>query len=168
MRTKANAIWADMMRRCYNEKSLKRWPTYVGTTVCADWHDFEVFEKWFDTHYREGYELDKDLLAGDTRCYCPERCVFVPQWLNKFLTSSGQKDRALPTGVSLSNERYKARVRHPFKGQEHVGYFNSIEEARNAYLARKCEILSELRPHLDAIDLRLYNAVLTKIQGILL
>ncbi len=166
MRTKANAIWADMMRRCYDEKSLQRWPTYRGTTVCPEWHDFNVFEKWFDEHYAEGFELDKDLLAEGARCYCPELCVFVPQWLNKFLTSFEQKKgRDLPTGVCRRSTYYRARGRHPFKGEVQIGYFPTIDEAHAAYINHKCSVLDELRPALDKIDTRIYNAILSKLQG---
>lgn len=73
--------------------------------------------------------MDKDMLAAGSKIYSPATCIFIPQWLNKFMTSFEQKEgRELPTGVYRRNAYYRARGRHPFK--EEV----QIEEAREAYL----------------------------------
>lgn len=157
----ARALWSAILRRCYSEESLARWPTYRGVSVCEEWHSFSAFKKWYNLHYKEGFELDKDLLGTS---YCPETCVFIPQWLNKLLTSFDQKERALPTGVSLHGKGYKARVRHPFKGQIHLGSFSSVDEARTAYVTGKIRVVKSLKERLMEIDHRLYEALLEKIE----
>ena len=165
MRTRAKAVWDGMMRRCYNAKSLEKWPTYVGATVCPEWHDFKVFNTWFEAHYVEGFDLDKDILSEGCKIYSPATCIFIPQWLNKFMTSFEQKEgRELPTGVYRRNAYYRARGRHPFKGEVQIGYFPTIEEAREAYLRHKRAVLQELRPQLDAIDTRIYHNLLSKLK----
>ena len=157
----ARTLWSAILRRCYSEESLARWPTYRGVTVCEEWHSFSAFKKWYNLYYKEGFELDKDLLGSN---YCPETCIFVPQWLNKLLTSFGQKDRVLPTGVSCHGKGYKARVRHPFEGQLHLGSFPSIDEARAAYLKGKLDVVRSLEKQLNVIDSRVYETVLRKVR----
>ena len=159
------AYWSGILRRCYSEESLVRWPSYRGTTVCEEWHSFSAFKQWFLTNYKEGWDLDKDVLANDSKVYSPATCVFIPQWLNKFMTSFKQKEgRELPTGVYRRNTYYRARGRHPFKGEIQIGYFPTIEEAREAYLRHKRTVLQELRPQLDAIDTRIYPNMLSKLK----
>lgn len=88
------------------------------------------------------------MLADDSKVYSPATCVFIPQWLNKFMTSFKQKEgRELPTG-----------------GEIQIGYFPTIEEAREAYLRHKRTVLQELRPQLDAIDTRIYPNMLSKLK----
>ena len=109
--------------------------------------------------------MDKDVLADGSKVYSPATCVFIPQWLNKFMTSFKQKEgRELPTGVYRRNTYYRARGRHPFKGEIQIGYFPTIEEAREAYLRHKRTVLQELRPQLDAIDTRIYPNMLSKLK----
>lgn len=100
-----------------------------------------AFKQWFLTNY-------KDMLAAGSKIYSPATCIFIPQ-----------EGRELPTGV------YRARGRHPFKGEVQIGYFPTIEEAREAYLRHKRAVLQELRPQLDAIDTRIYHNLLSKLQG---
>ena len=65
----------EMMRRCYNEKSVM-YPTYgaVGIEVCEEWHDRNNFRKWCKQNgYVKGLRLNR---IDATKDYCPENCVF--------------------------------------------------------------------------------------------
>lgn len=75
--TKAYAVWNDMIRRCYSEKSLKKSPTYYDVSVCDDWHNFQVFSSWFAANYIQGCELDKDIKINGNKVYSPKTCIFA-------------------------------------------------------------------------------------------
>lgn len=65
----------EMMRRCYNEKSVA-YKDYgsKGIKVCEEWHDREVFRKWCnDNGWNKNLRLNRIDAAKD---YCPENCVF--------------------------------------------------------------------------------------------
>lgn len=72
-------VWSNMIARCYCPKFQKRHPSYVGVTVCDDWHNFQKFAKWFNEHHIEGFQLDKDIKQKGVKnkVYSPETCVFV-------------------------------------------------------------------------------------------
>ena len=79
-RTPAYQCWRDMLKRCYDEKSLIRAPTYAGCSVCDEWHDFQNFAKWFDNHYPDDgqkYDIDKDIRVPGNKVYSPMTCSFV-------------------------------------------------------------------------------------------
>ena len=71
---KGNRVWDDMLRRCYDTKTQGRYPTY---SVAKEWHNFQAFAKWFDDHYIDGYELDKDIKVPGNKVYGPSTCMFV-------------------------------------------------------------------------------------------
>ena len=75
--SKPYAAWSGMIKRCYEEKRLKRNPTYRDCTVCDEWRNFQSFAKWFEKNYIEGYQLDKDILVDGNKIYSPEFCSFV-------------------------------------------------------------------------------------------
>lgn len=72
--------WVNAMARCYEEKSLKKSPSYIGCTVCDEWHYFKNFHEWFlDNFYEingERMMLDKDILIKNNREYSPNACLF--------------------------------------------------------------------------------------------
>ena len=73
----AYSVWHDMLHRCYDEKRQEIQPTYVGCLVHPDWHNFQVFAKWFYENYIDGYHLDKDIKFKGNKIYSAENCVFV-------------------------------------------------------------------------------------------
>jgi hypothetical protein len=84
---KAYKCWNRMLERCYSERWHKSKPTYIGCKVCEDWHNYQVFAKWyFENHPQDGgdYHLDKDLgcYGMNGKIYSPETCIFVPPEIN--------------------------------------------------------------------------------------
>ena len=68
-------IHYEMMRRCYNEKSVA-YKDYgaKGICVCKEWHDREVFRKWCkDNGYIKGLRLER---IDTKRNYEPSNCRF--------------------------------------------------------------------------------------------
>ena len=79
--TKPYTLWYDMLNRCYNVKlHSSKHSTYVGVTVCEEWHNFQNFAKWLEQNYVEGWALDKDLIGGNI--FSPQTCVYTPTEVN--------------------------------------------------------------------------------------
>lgn len=70
-------IWFKMVK----QETYSKFP-YADVTVCKEWHDYNVFEKWYKENvYKipgEKVVLRKDLLVFDNNEYSPEMCVFAP------------------------------------------------------------------------------------------
>lgn len=107
--------WLGMLMRCYNSKTIKRKPTYIGCTVHEEWHSLSKFKEWFDDNYIEGWALDKDLLVKGNRVYGPDTCAFLPPRINTLIAEL-KRDDLLP-GVTkktlpLAENERKPRVRY--------------------------------------------------------
>jgi len=160
--------WASMLMRAYNRKYHARYPTYVGVTVCKEWHSFSAFRAWWLANYTEGFQCDKDLLSVGNREYGPGACIYVPQWLNTLTVDNGASRGELPIGVSLYKKtgRYTARCRNPTTGKlKHLGLFSTPESAHDAWRRYKLELADELKQQMDSIDERIYQNVVTIIMA---
>ena len=154
-------VWKGVLQRCYDTKCQDRHPSYIGVTVCDEWHKFSKFRLWWLEHQVDGYQLDKDLLS-DGKLYSPETCLFVPQWLNAFIIDRRADRGAWPIGVYFNNRdsRFQAQCSNPFtKKNEFLGYFSTPEAAHLAWRTRKLELALELKPKMDSIDQRIYDRV---------
>lgn len=91
-------IHYEMMRRCYNEKSIA-YKDYgaKGIVVCEEWHDRENFRKWsHENGYVKGLRLNRIDSKGN---YTPDNCVF------------GECNKKKPTGESQYHKNVrKTRV----------------------------------------------------------
>ena len=162
LKIKARSYWRAMLQRCYCEKFLEKHPTYQGCYVCEEWLTFSNFLKWFETNYKNGYELDKDLLSSKgNKVYSPETCCFLPHELNGlFCRCNGLRRDGLPIGVRKNNRSYSAVLRKTMNTVR-VGHFHTIEDAFNAYKRAKEAYIKELaKKHYDAgnINKKVYDA----------
>lgn len=151
--------WHSMLRRCYSDKVHNLQPTYIGCSVCQEWHLFSNFKKWFDEHYVEGWCLDKDILVKGNKVYSPETCCFVPNEIN-IIFSHKKRRMNLPRGVTLNKKgKYVARAR--IYGREtRIGQFSSSEEAFNAYkIAKEKWIKIVADKWKDQLDPKVYDAL---------
>ena len=159
--------WANMLKRSHSIKLHAKYPTYSGVKVCEEWRSFMNFRAWWISNQVDGFELDKDLLS-DSAAYCPDACIFVPQWLNTFTTDHGSARGEWPIGVFYQKDagRFRARCSNPVsKKFEHLGLFDTPEAAHLAWLKRKLELALELKPKMDEIDLRIYPRVVEIINN---
>lgn len=53
-------VWSQMLARCYSKSQQAKQPSYVGVTVCDEWHNFQNFAEWYENNKVEGWVLDKD------------------------------------------------------------------------------------------------------------
>ena len=163
----AYQAWTDMLTRVYSAKYRARQPTYSGVSVCDEWHSFMSFRSWWMENQVDGWQVDKDILS-DAGVYSPEKCIFVPAWLNSFTLDSGSARGEYPIGVAFhkSTGKFRAQCCNPMsKKQEHLGLFETPEEAHEAWLAHKLELALELKPKMDSIDLRIYPRVIEIINN---
>lgn len=137
--------WAGMLKRCYSEKYLERYPAYRGCTVASEWLSFSAFKAWMLTQDWQGMVLDKDLAVSGNRVYGPDTCLFIPDWLNAFLSSLTPACRDLPMGVSRKKGRYRARYSRQ-SNPVNLGHFATPEGAHAAYRAYR---LNEIKTWID-------------------
>lgn len=166
--TKPYSTWTAMLQRCYCPKYLSTRPTYVGCSVCSAWLFFPTFNAWFDSHYVEGWALDKDLLVSENKIYSPETCSFVPQSINSLFNDHGRARGEYPIGVYLFKPTGKFKAQLNISGKvKHLGYFNTADEAHQAYLIAKREnVIRVANEWKDKIPTKLYDALLTKAENI--
>lgn len=116
---KSYRSWNNMMTRCYSAK----YPSYQDVEVCKEWLNYSNFEKWFDCNYREGYDLDKDLLEIGNKVYAPDKCMFIPHEINCLICKPHED---ILRGVCWSKEKSKYKC---YVNGRHISYTDTKEEA---------------------------------------
>lgn len=163
----AYSSWKDMINRSCNNKFKEKNPTYSNVSVCEEWRFFSAFRSWWMANQVDEWQLDKDLV-GDGLEYGPDTCVFVPGWLNKFTTNNGASRGSLPVGVSFNNraKKFQSQCCNPTTGSRgYIGLFSDPDEAYIAWKDMKLKIAEDLRSEMDAIDTRIYDGVIRKINN---
>jgi len=158
--TVAYGVWNDLVARCCDAKYKQKYRCYKDCTICKEWLTFSVFKDWFDKHYVDGWQLDKDMLVKGNQIYSPETCCFLPRELNNIYkrTLSG---RTLPQCCRLTDSGKYSVVVRTQKKRIHLGTFNSIEDAFMAYKAKKEEIVRDTaRRYESQLEERVLNALL--------
>ena len=168
--TKCYRTWYDMLRRCYDEKNLKRNPTYVNCKVSESFHNFQNFAKWYyDNYYQiegERMELDKDILVKHNKIYSPETCVFVPETINLLFTKR-QNDRG-ESVIGTSPTKSSKYVVHcsiinPETGKsksKYLGTYDTEIEAFEVYKYYKEKNIKEVADYFkNKIPNKLYNVM---------
>jgi len=91
-------IWYDMKRRCYQpQRACYERYGGRGIRVCPEWHDFETFREWAETHgYREDLSIDRINSNGN---YCPENC----RWVDIYDQSN---NRSININITYNNETH--------------------------------------------------------------
>lgn len=156
-------IWNGMIDRCYSNSFHERCPTYIGCIVCDEWLIASNFKQWFSENYIPTYDLDKDIL-GSGKLYSPETCCFVPKHINYLF--GVKRSNKFGTGVSYHKHTntYTARYRE-LDRRVSLGYYETIEEARNAYKEHKLnyvyKVLNEYYTN-GTIQHNVYTALMNK------
>lgn len=98
----AKQLWQNMLKRCYCASDPRgyygkgvsvetRWLCFAN--FLEDISSIENFELWLtgQKDSLEKYNLDKDYLYKDNKVYSKETCIFLPESLNKSMTSRTNK-----------------------------------------------------------------------------
>lgn len=129
--------WASMIKRCYSKIQESRSPSYEGCKVCEEWLYFSNFRAWMVEQDWEGKELDKDILVPGNKVYSPNTCIFVDKRTNSFIIECTKSRGEYPIGAKFVKHVGKfAAVCNNVQTskQEHLGYFDTPEEAHIAWL----------------------------------
>lgn len=160
----AYGCWSDMIRRCYYERELIRYPTYRGCSVCPEWQCFQAFAEWYINHpfFGLGYNLDKDILVKGNKVYSPETCCLVPYEINMLLCDSGKTRGKCVIGVSFHkrDKNYSANV--SIGGRlKYLGGYATEEEASAAYVVGKEALMKTVANEWRGkIEERAYHALM--------
>lgn len=166
VRTRAYRVWFSMLKRCYGKGTSYR-PDYEGCTVDLHWHTFSNFKYFYDKFYFDGAELDKDLLFLGNKVYSKERCVFIPQWLNTFITVRTNKASPYPIGVSAASKSNKFQAAIKCNGEnKHLGLFSSPYDAHLAWYDAKLKIAYGYKEICDFLHPDLHSGVIKKLESL--
>lgn len=160
-------FWKNMITRSYSNYTHNLQPTYIGTIVCDEWKYISNFKEWFFLNYKEGYQLDKDIIDGTSKIYSPQTCAFVPSLINSCVLSSETSE--YPLGVSY-HKKHKDMIKErskPYESlirkygrQKTIGTYSTPEEAHKAWQIAKRDYLLEL------IDKYKNDVIVEVIQGL--
>ena len=142
-RCKYYTAWIGMLGRCYSNKYLESYPTYIGTSVCSEWLSATAFKKWMEQQDWQGKCLDKDIVVPKSKLYSPETCAFVLEATNNFVLARDASRGEYPIGVNLCKRtgKYYASCKNHFTGKkENLGLFLTPEEAHEAWRKRKHDL----------------------------
>lgn len=143
--TKPYSYWKAMMCRCYCEAKNKYTTAYNNVKVCKEWHNYQIFAKWFEENYYEVENqtmcLDKDILGKHKHLYSSETCIFVPQEINGLFVLGKSSHTNLPIGVYHDKRRNKYTSQC---GGKHFGYADNPHEAFLIYKSAKENIIKEM------------------------
>jgi len=147
--------WVDILLRCYDKEQQEKSPSYKGCSVHPDWHNFQVFAKWFEENYVEGFEIDKDILVKGNKIYGPSTCCFVPKEINLLITVKRKRMSSLPTGLTKIGDKFMVSVNSKYKG-----IYTTQEEASQVYKSEKGKEIKILADKFKRqLTLRCYNAL---------
>lgn len=142
--------WYGMLTRCFSAAYQEKYPTYKGCTVTPEWMKYSAFHDWAILRHHDGMHLDKDILVPGNKHYSPDACVFIPHWLNSFVSNMKKKPRDLPMGVHRSKKKFGARFGCRETGV-FIGSFGTAEQAGAAYMAyRGPEIAKRIKIYKDS------------------
>tara|TARA_B100001105_G_C22327582_1_gene415405 strand:- start:440 stop:1048 length:609 start_codon:yes stop_codon:yes gene_type:complete len=155
--------WYSILRRCYSTVYQKKQPTYKDCYVCEEWLTFSNFKSWMEKQDWEGKSLDKDILFEGNKEYHPDKCVFVPQKVNNFLTDRSNHRGSYPLGVTKikTGKAYLSSCQNPFTGERgYIGCYDNPEEAHWAYRVTKYRYAQLLADTLE--DVRVAKALVKR------
>lgn len=133
-------LWWHFLQRCYNRKVQEKHPTYIGCEASENFKNYSYFYEWAreQTGFgQKGFELDKDLILKGNKIYSEDVCLFLPSSLNLLLTSRKNLRGSLPVGVSFHRNGFQAQCCTNKTSARSLGYFDTPEEAFQAYKQAK-------------------------------
>lgn len=145
--TKTWKVWYNMIDRCTNEK-CKDYCYYGarGINVCDRWLVYDNFVNDMG-EAPKGKSLDRINSDGN---YEPFNC----RWATKTEQNQNRSYNIKGFTWNKNHKKYEAKIKKDGKKMV-LGYFDTADEARNAYLASKSLLYS--RDYLPEIARRLHS-----------
>ena len=165
IKTKEYQLWKDMLARCYNERRLSLYPTYLGCSVSENFKDFQFFAEWCgkQTGFNlDDWHLDKDILVKGNKVYSENTCVFIPREINNLLNSHEVRRGLYPIGVHYDKDRslFSAQIRLDNRCKK-LGRYATKDEAYSAYkVAKEKHVKIIADKYKGTIDENVYEALL--------
>lgn len=163
--SEAYTCWRNMIKRCYDPNEHIKHPTYKDCKVCDEWLCFINFLNWFNAYYKDGWQLDKDILIKGNKIYSPDTCCFVPSEINSLFTKRQNHRGNTPIGVKCckAERRFKECYKASFTRDTtkvYLGSFKTQDEAFNAYKTAKEQYIKEIADkYKDQLESRTYEAL---------
>ncbi len=158
-------IWNDLLRRCCDHKYQQRQPTYLGCSISDGFKNYSYFHDWCQRQIgfgQEDFQLDKDFLIKGSKIYSEDTCLFLPRELNALMNYYRARRESLPLGITTQNGRFRAQCYRGKSVSRHLGYFDTPEEAFQAYKqAKEAYIKAQAEKWKALIDPRAYAALMT-------
>lgn len=158
-------IWSKLLKRCYDQKTQEKHPTYIGCTVSKEWYDYQNFAEWFYNHPYSalGYHLDKDILTHGNKIYSPKTCCLIPRELNNLFTDRRNHRGEYPQGVSLHKPSGKYLAHVMTNGvKKHLGCFTCPNEAHRVYKkAKEAHVKTKAIEWQDRIARDVFDALMS-------
>ena len=142
-------IWYGMLKRCYDPKYQEKHTTYKGCKVDDYLLNFQHMAEWINKNYYEipdeRMHLDKDILCKGNKIYSRDKCIFVPEGINKLFTKCDNARGENPIGVSLtSSGNYQVHCRNAYGKSVYLGSYLTKEEAFQVYKQYKEKVIKEV------------------------
>lgn len=103
-------VWKNMIARCYNKETQRKHKSYIGCSVCDEWHNFQNFSEWYDKNIDESFvnpEIDKDIKIPGNKVYSPCSCLIVSKSEN--LNELSERRRKEAVLISPFGQVFKFR-----------------------------------------------------------
>ena len=164
-------IWYNMLKRCYDPKCHKEYPTYKGCRVEDYLLNFQNMGEWIKENYYEipGEKmcLDKDILCKGNKVYSRETCIFVPERINTLFVKRDNNRGKDPIGMyQLSSGNYQVQCNNEYGKYVYLGTYSTKEEAFQVYKEYKEKVIKKVidsyegkipEPHYTRLKEVMYN-----------
>lgn len=121
---KEGTMWFNIMQRCYDPKYHETCPSYITTTICSRWENYQNFcedlpliegyDLWKQDSFRYHLDKDKKQIDVDNKVYSLETCCFITNSENTILSnvSTSSYQAIDPTGKKyfFTNQREFAEL----------------------------------------------------------
>jgi len=162
---KAHATWSGIFQRL-TDRNNSSFDTYADCSIHESWTRLSGFAAWHEPRYRDGYDLDKDILVPGNKIYGPSTCCYVPHYINLLINSSMKNNTSGVPGANWNKhaKQYQVNIKI-FGKQNYLGLYKTLEDAASAYNKAKRKQIRHVAYwsyELGDIDEEVYVALLKR------
>lgn len=144
-------IWRSVLTRCFDKRYKEKYPTYENASCIHEWFYYENIYEWiheqenFNIVKNTNYNIDKDILFKGNKLYAPEKCIIIPQRVNKLFTKCDAKRGKYPIGVSYDiYSGYYGAYCNNGEEQVHIGNYKDMNTAYKKYKEYKESVIKKV------------------------